>query len=48
MSLSIRRRLSAFVQHRKVRRGAAILGGLVFLYGVIGFFILPGIVKSKV
>lgn len=34
-------------RHRKVRRAAAVLAGIVFLYGVVGFFILPGIVQSQ-
>ncbi|HYD59840.1 MAG TPA: DUF748 domain-containing protein [Noviherbaspirillum sp.] len=47
MSLSIPSRLSALTRHPKLRRGAAIAAGLVFLYGVAGFFILPGIVQSQ-
>ncbi|WP_206047055.1 DUF748 domain-containing protein, partial [Noviherbaspirillum denitrificans] len=40
-------RLSSWAKHPKLRRGAAILAGIVLGYGVIGFFILPGVIRSQ-
>lgn len=39
--------LSALTRNRTLRRGAKALTAAVFLYGVFGFFILPGILQSQ-
>ena len=47
MPNSIAKRLSLLIGNTRVRRAAKVLGAVILLYGIIGFFILPGVVKSK-
>ncbi|RZI44694.1 DUF748 domain-containing protein [Herbaspirillum sp. HC18] len=47
MSSPIRTKLSALIHGSAARRAAKGLFAAVMLYGVIGFFILPGIIQSR-
>ncbi|WP_420472596.1 DUF748 domain-containing protein [Noviherbaspirillum sp. ST9] len=47
MPPSTSRRLPAWATHPTLRRSAATLAGAVFAYGVVGFFILPGVIRSQ-
>jgi uncharacterized protein involved in outer membrane biogenesis len=40
-------RLPTWAKSTALRRSVMILAGVVFAYGVIGFFILPGIIRSQ-
>lgn len=46
-SQRISSRLSTLRRNPRLRRAAGVLAGAVFLYGVFGFFILPGILQSQ-
>jgi len=41
-------RLFVLTSNPRLRRAAKIIAGLVFAYGVLGFFILPGIVRTQI
>jgi len=47
MPPSISSHLPAWVKSTTLRRSATILAAIVFAYGVIGFFILPAIIRSQ-
>lgn len=47
MPLSSFQRFKQLFAHRTVRRTAKFAVGAVFLYSIVGFFILPGIIQSQ-
>ena len=47
MALSVFRRLSQFIHHPIFVRSGIGLAVFVLLYGLLGYFVLPGIIKSQ-
>lgn len=47
MSESILRRIHTLAQRKSVLKAVALLGVLVVLFGLFGYFLLPGIIKTQ-